>query len=138
MNQHKARPRKGQWLIVTLEEASGQKVALSAKRAAADVYIKYLILSDEQQQQIDLLYQEGAIQDMKFRNLNDEDQLRATSVLGIHHLDLGARKMLGSRWSVKWSKVSGQGVGKNQRVLYQWYVKNKSRARHQPHRLLTQ
>ena len=110
------------WSILTPEEASGRKVLLSAKREAVAVYTKYLNLSEDQQEKMTLLYDNGLITDIKFRNLDEKDQLEATTMLGINHLDLDARERPDSRWSIKWSKGSGWGEGETRQVLYQWYV----------------
>jgi hypothetical protein len=63
------------------------------------------------------------IADKQFNCSNEADQLEATTMLGINHLDLCAHESLGSRWSIKWSRKSGKQKNvETRRVLYQWCI----------------
>jgi hypothetical protein len=100
--------QKPRWLMVMVEEASSQKPPLSAARAASEIHTQYLMLDKDQQLAITELYSKGCFEDHKFRYSNEGDQLNASTVLGMNHLDFDALGSLGSWWSVKWSRGSSQ------------------------------
>ena len=113
------------FLLVTPEEASGQRVPLTARRKHADIYIKELWLNDEQRVKIEAMYtNENAPSrvDRVFNPVQHEEQLAAASLLASEGLDLDGRAALSNRWSSRWVGKSGKGAAETRRELFQWYV----------------
>ncbi|KAF7790324.1 hypothetical protein EIP86_001278 [Pleurotus ostreatoroseus] len=116
-NRH---PVRTKFLYVSPEEASGtSKVALNARRAASEVYIKELGLTQKQNDEVLALYDSGKIQTSTYNPESEEDQLSAAALLAEIALDDDAQETYGNRWNKKWSQASGKGADRVQRVLYQ-------------------
>ncbi len=126
LNRH---PIRTKFLYVSPQEAAGNsKVAINARRAASDVYIKELGLTAMQTDEVLALYNCGGIKTTAY-GTDSEDQLSAAALLAEIALDDDAQEEYGNRWSKKWSVESGKGADRLQRVLYQWCVVNPCVAR---------
>lgn len=115
-NRH---PHRVRFANVSVAEASGQKVPLTAKREASSVHTSKLYLTDEQRVVIQGLYQQEATVQQTY-SLSETDQIAAAAFLAAASLDEDSQASLGSRWSVRHSRGSGKGVKATSRVLYQW------------------
>lgn len=114
--------RKNTWIHVGEEEASGQKVDLSALRKAAEVYLKELKVTAAQNEEISRLYDANYGFDYEYRVLDDQHQLSATSLLAAAGLDFEERESLANRWATVWTRKSGKKKGQTCRILFRWCV----------------
>ncbi|TFK45581.1 hypothetical protein OE88DRAFT_1649199 [Heliocybe sulcata] len=115
----KVRPsRKQPWIIVTPEEARGDKVPLRALRQAAGIYTDQLVLTLKQKMEIEDLYTSNKVEDHQFSHDTDE-QVQAATELACLRLDFDTRVSMGYRWTNRWVNTSGSGVQETKRILYQ-------------------
>jgi hypothetical protein len=117
---------KNKWINLTaetIEQANQQSLALSVSQIASQIYIQYLMLTQEQNNVLSEIYQSSdGIKDKVFDPEEEPDQFAATAILAANYLDLDSRESLGSHWSVRWGNTCGKDALKFKKVLYQWYV----------------
>ncbi|OJT03174.1 hypothetical protein TRAPUB_6250, partial [Trametes pubescens] len=121
------RPQKSQKLSaglqfrhVSVNEAAREKGALTSRRKASEIYIDKLWLTADQRRSIEELYTANEIPSWDYCAEVDEDQVAAAARLAGEGLEVDRMaKSLGNRWSVRWSRNSGQGFQETCRQLYQ-------------------
>jgi hypothetical protein len=115
--------QKNMFRNVTAAQASGERNTISVRSMAAKVYMEHLVLTPDQKDQIEMLYDTpGQIRDIQYRWNIDEEQVAAAAELAVLGLDTHLREALDSRWSVHWANGERKGAQDIRRVLYQWYV----------------
>lgn len=128
-NMSRRRPQKSQKLSgglqfrhVSINEAAREKGALTSRRKASEIYIDKLWLTTDQRRSVEELYAANGVPSWDYQPEVDEDQVAAATRLAGEGLEVGEMaKSLGNRWSVRWSRNSGQGFQETCRQLYQWY-----------------
>ena len=117
---HKVR-QQNMFRNMTAAQASGQRSTISVHSAAARVYIDHLVLTLEQKQELEVLYDTpGQICDTLYHWNSSEDQATAAIELAALGLDDNSKKALDSRWSVHWASGETNKRNEIRRVLYQW------------------
>lgn len=104
------------------QEASREKVPLTALRLSSEVYVKYLWLTDKQLTEVQELYTGTATCSNIYDARNEEQQIAAAALLAQLGLDLDARSSLGNRWSIRWSRKTGRKGSETRCALYQWCI----------------
>ncbi|KZT02331.1 uncharacterized protein LAESUDRAFT_662002 [Laetiporus sulphureus 93-53] len=110
------------WQNLSVKQASGEKGGLTSHSIASEVYIQKLMLNEGQKKAIVDLYAGGQPPlSREFHADNQSEQRDAAALLAMHDLDWESQKTLANRWSVRWTRVSGEKKKATQmrRVLLQ-------------------
>ena len=111
------------FVTVTAEHAKSGKIPRIPPEVT-DISRSHLFLDAAQKISIEKMYAEGSdVMLHTFDPRNENDQLRAASLLAMARLNIESRESAGNKWAIRWSDTKGT-VGKEtkQRVLYQWCV----------------
>ena len=86
---------------------------LSALWKASQVYVKKLWLTQDQQAQINNLYNSNTlgfhVVEQEYNPLFPEQQVTTMAFLSSHGLDSAAQASIDNRWSSQWVSVTGKG-----------------------------
>ncbi|KIJ29530.1 hypothetical protein M422DRAFT_269065 [Sphaerobolus stellatus SS14] len=115
------------WAHVTAAEARGDTVEVTAKQSATQIPWKVLDWNSKRSEILNAKYMafeqgspENEIEDYTFLSTDNIQQNEAGGILAMHGLDEASVEDISSRWSIRWSRISGKGDKAERRVLYQW------------------
>jgi hypothetical protein len=102
---------------------------MATHKEASEVHTRYLQFTQEQEGIIEAMYKSGMAENMLFKPLDDNNQIRAAAILTTIGLDTDTRESLKNQWSIQWLRVTGKGktegvrsVEQTEKVLFQWSV----------------
>lgn len=102
-------------------QASRQKNTISIHEVHGKVYVDQLVHTEQQKQQIAVLYDGNASPwDTQYLADSVDDQTMARAALQHLKLDALSLEALDNRWSTVWNNKKQKGKKENLRVLYQW------------------